>query len=143
MAGTISIFPSLTSESNWERGLSNDSFRINKSPSLLPTKWGKRGKSSTGNETRCRKKRTHANYERMRTFFLEYSGYFSRNYTHKGEMSIWLNDGKRTDDLRKEFRSYLSVDMLLCFTQASRGKAQTFKKNKRTQVRTWKERKKE
>lgn len=50
---------------------------------------------------------------------LEYSGYFSRNYTHKGEMSIWLNDGKRTDDLRKEFRSYLSVDMLLCFTQAS------------------------
>jgi len=55
----------------------------------------------------------------MRTFFLEYSGYFSRNYTHKGEMSIWLNDGKRTDDLRKEFRSYLSVDMLLCFTQAS------------------------
>lgn len=34
-------------------------------------------------------------------------------------MSIWLNDGKRTDDLRKEFRSYLSVDMLLCFTQAS------------------------
>lgn len=43
-------------------------------------------------------------------------------------MSIWLNDGKRTDDLRKEFRSYLSVDMLLCFTQASRGKAQTFKK---------------
>lgn len=74
---------------------------------------------------------------------LEYSEYFSRNYTHKGEMSIWLNDGKRTDDLRKEFRSYLSVDMLLCFTQASPWESPNVQKSKRTHVKTWKERKKE
>ena len=92
MAGTISIFPSFTSESNWERGLSNDSFRINKSPSLLPAKWGKRGKSPTGNETRCRKKRTHANYERMRAFLQNITKFDKFNENHNPEIpgySYW------------------------------------------------------
>ena len=31
-----------------ERGLSNDSFRINKSPSLLPAKWGEEREVANG-----------------------------------------------------------------------------------------------
>lgn len=59
---------------------------------------------------------------------LDYPDYFSGNSTRNGEMTIWLCDDKRTDDLRKTFRSYLSVDMLLCFTQASSWKSSNAQK---------------
>ncbi len=50
--------------------------------------------------------------------FRTYSDYFSKYYDNDVGLIIYLNDGKTSDDLRKKFRSYLTVDMLLCFTQS-------------------------
>lgn len=58
------------------------------------------------------------NHYYINKLFHEYSEYFLRNYNSKEEMTVSLCEGKTSDDLRKKFRSYLSVDMLLCFTQS-------------------------
>ncbi len=49
--------------------------------------------------------------------FYEYPNYFSKCSVN-GDTFICLKDGKTSDDLRNEFRSYLNPDMLLCFKQS-------------------------
>ena len=55
---------------------------------------------------------------RINDMLAEYPNYFRREVDGNGEMTIWLQDGKRSDDLRHKFRSYLTMDMLLSFIQS-------------------------
>lgn len=53
--------------------------------------------------------------EKTRAFLHDYSDFFEVRMNAKKEKCIALRDGKTTDELRKLFRGYLSLDMLLAF----------------------------
>lgn len=53
--------------------------------------------------------------ERTKAFLHDYSDFFQVRRNAQGEKCIALVEGKTTDELRKMFRGYLSLDMLLAF----------------------------
>lgn len=53
--------------------------------------------------------------ECTQAFLYDYSDFFQVRHNAKGEKCIALLEGKTTDELRKMFRGYLSLDMLLAF----------------------------
>ena len=57
-------------------------------------------------------------YYDINRVLLKYPDYFIRHFDSNGEMSIYLKAGKKSVDLRKEFRPHLSVDALLSFIQS-------------------------
>lgn len=53
--------------------------------------------------------------ERTNAFFHDYSDFFQVRVNEQGEKCIVLVEGKTTDELRKLFRGYMSLDMLMAF----------------------------
>lgn len=53
--------------------------------------------------------------ERTQAFLHDYSDFFQVRENAQGEKCIALVEGRTTDELRKMFRGYLSLDMLLAF----------------------------
>lgn len=69
-----------------------------------------------------RKKQIHvtvllSKYDTEQMLF-DYSEFFSIHMAADEDFVIRLKDGKTAEDLRKTFRPYLSVDMLLSFIEA-------------------------
>ncbi len=53
--------------------------------------------------------------ERTNAFLHDYSDFFQVRMNARNEKCIALIEGKTTDELRKLFRGYLSLDMLMAF----------------------------
>lgn len=53
--------------------------------------------------------------ERTNAFLHDYSDFFQVRMNARNEKCIALIEGKTTDELRKLFRGYLSLDMLMTF----------------------------
>jgi CheY-like chemotaxis protein len=53
--------------------------------------------------------------ERTNAFLHDYSDFFQVRVNEQGEKCIALVEGKTTDELRKLFRGYMSLDMLMAF----------------------------
>lgn len=53
--------------------------------------------------------------ERTNAFLHDYSDFFQVRVNSNNEKCIALIEGKTTDELRKLFRGYLSLDMLMAF----------------------------